>query len=992
MKNVIVILLFYLVSDIRTLPNEIKIGGLFGLRDPRNVENMMKYTVHRVTHGTEKYLGDSTLRFAIRYLSSDDSVAAGGMACRLVRSDVMAIFGPRSNDPSIYVTSLAGRLQIPHMETRFDLSGTTHEWAFNVYPKASLLARAYFHLTQHFQLKKVYMMYSNEDDFLQDVSEDLLNSGIVELKFRHSPSNELRTILMQARDLGYKHFMVELPEGDIKELFKLAVSLGMATPEYHYIVVNMDLQLVDLADAQAAGIGMTSFRLVNRDTIPSNDLLADIKSYEERTGSTILEPNGLLKTETALMYDAIVAFVQALSEAGRARTITNPDITCQGGRVWPDGKSLASYLNQIFFNGLSGQVTFRNGRRTFFDLDVLQLRPDGLKHVGSWSPADGLEPGDDLITPILPIVTTTPILTTTEEAIEEVTSTTLATTTMTPKPEIPVVSTIITDPKPETTTPDYVTIDPNHNTTEKIGEKTTPKGPNAGEVVGNEKELHGRNLRISTVLMEPWMMLKQDGVPRVGNDRYEGYIPDLLKELRFILGFDYQISQVSNGDWGEKTERGDWNGLVGELVRDEADLAAAPLKITNEREKVIDFTMPFMDDSMSLLVKPELLHKHTATEESFSASAFVVFRPFSLGVWLAIIGLFIFISFIMTLVYHFDPYEEKQELKDGTEAPRGQFNAGGSFWFTLSTMMMQGYAAAPKSIAGRLLAVFWFHFVLVVVISYAVSLYGVLYNQDRSPKPGDKVIDAIEDLTTTTPFSYGMIKSGELTNYFQYTTEKVHTKIWNSVLHHDTLVDNIEEGVKRTKQGDFALILETRKAEYLSLKSNCILKATAKSNLYKHKYGLAVSLGSPLRKSFNKALIDLERNSIVPKLYSKWWTKSPEESPCDFTSASKVPSNGMPTFSMKNLFGPLIIVGVGLILVMICAMIERTFHRKKKTFDDRRNIEELAAVPSPSNTNCYNTTPKELEYNGVPHDQEERKSLVLTENMENGKKEEDTSV
>lgn len=35
---------------------------------------------------------------------------------------------------------------------------------------------------------------------------------------------------------------------------------------------------------------------------------------------------------------------------------------------------------------------------------------------------------------------------------------------------------------------------------------------------------------------------------------------------------------------------GEWNGMIGELLRNEADMAIAPLTITFERESVVHFT------------------------------------------------------------------------------------------------------------------------------------------------------------------------------------------------------------------------------------------------------------------------------------------------------------------------------------------------------------------------------------------------------------------
>lgn len=43
--------------------------------------------------------------------------------------------------------------------------------------------------------------------------------------------------------------------------------------------------------------------------------------------------------------------------------------------------------------------------------------------------------------------------------------------------------------------------------------------------------------------------------------------------------------------------------MVGELIRHEGDLIIAPLTISNIRERVIQFSKPFMDIGISIMIK-----------------------------------------------------------------------------------------------------------------------------------------------------------------------------------------------------------------------------------------------------------------------------------------------------------------------------------------------------------------------------------------------------
>lgn len=61
---------------------------------------------------------------------------------------------------------------------------------------------------------------------------------------------------------------------------------------------------------------------------------------------------------------------------------------------------------------------------------------------------------------------------------------------------------------------------------------------------------------------------------------------------------------------------GQWNGIIGELLRNEADLAIAPLTINSLREKVVDFSKPFMNIGISIMIKKPI--KQVCTVEATS--------------------------------------------------------------------------------------------------------------------------------------------------------------------------------------------------------------------------------------------------------------------------------------------------------------------------------------------------------------------------------------
>lgn len=111
----------------------------------------------------------------------------------------------------------------------------------------------------------------------------------------------------------------------------------------------------------------------------------------------------------------------------------------------------------------------------------------------------------------------------------------------------------------------------------------------------------GKVFKITAVLHKPWLMLKDDSSNRSGNDRYEGYLVDLLDALAKKLHVNYELQLQQDGKYGMKDESGEWQGMIGSVMRGDADLAVGDITITAEREKAVDFSLPFMQTGITIL-------------------------------------------------------------------------------------------------------------------------------------------------------------------------------------------------------------------------------------------------------------------------------------------------------------------------------------------------------------------------------------------------------
>ena len=93
--------------------------------------------------------------------------------------------------------------------------------------------------------------------------------------------------------------------------------------------------------------------------------------------------------------------------------------------------------------------------------------------------------------------------------------------------------------------------------------------------------------------------------------------------------------------------------MVGELIRKEADMAIAPLTITSAREKVIQFSKPFLSLGISIMIKKP---------ERKSEGSFSFMNPLDDSIWYFILLSYSLVSFVLFLVSRCSPSEVRKVL------------------------------------------------------------------------------------------------------------------------------------------------------------------------------------------------------------------------------------------------------------------------------------------------------------------------------------------
>ncbi|KTF92669.1 hypothetical protein cypCar_00017067 [Cyprinus carpio] len=403
--------------------------------------------------------------------------------------------------------------------------------------------------------------------------------------------------------------------------------------------------------------------------------------------------------------------------------------------------------------------------------------------------------------------------------------------------------------------------------------------------------LFNTTLTITTILENPYVMLRANHQELEGNERYEGFCVDMLKELADILKFKYRIRLVGDGVYGVSGTNGTWTGMVGELISRKADLAVAALTITAEREKVIDFSKPFMTLGISIMYRVHIDDKKLAALPQLKEDGFLLFTeaddliyhnasdlnikgrrpgyfsfldPFSPGVWLFMLLAYLAVSCVLFLVARLTPYEWYNPhpcLKGRCSLLINQYSLGNSFWFPVGGFMQQGSTIAPRALSTRCVSGVWPH----------------------------------------------RLQHTENSRYQTYQ------RMWNYMYSKQpsVFVKSTEEGIARVLNSNYAYLLESTMNEYYRQR-NCNL--TQIGGLLDTKgYGIGMPLGSVYRDEFDLAILKLQEENRLEILKRKWW---------DGGKCPKEEDHRAKGLGMENIGGIFVVLVCGLLVAIFMAVLE----------------------------------------------------------------------
>ncbi|XP_031364187.1 glutamate receptor ionotropic, NMDA 2B isoform X6 [Apis dorsata] len=335
-----------------------------------------------------------------------------------------------------------------------------------------------------------------------------------------------------------------------------------------------------------------------------------------------------------------------------------------------------------------------------------------------------------------------------------------------------------------------------------------------------------------------------------------GFCIDLLQKFSEEIGFTYELVRVEDGKWGT-LENGKWNGLIADLVNRKTDMVMTSLMINSEREAVVDFTVPYMETGIAIVVA-----KRTGI---ISPTAFL--EPFDTASWMLVGIVAIHAATIMILLFEWLSPSGFNMKKN--PSPNHRFSFCRTYWLVWAVLFQAAvHIDSPRGFTARFMTNVWALFAVVFLAIYTANLAAFMITREEFHE-----FTGVDDHRLAKPWSHKpMFKFGTipwshtdstLAKYFK----EMHTymKEFNK--------SSVAEGIEAVISGEMdAFIYDGTVLDYLVAQDEDCRLLTVGSWYAMTGYGLAFSRNSKYLQMFNKRLLDYRDNGDLERLRRYWMT------------------------------------------------------------------------------------------------------------------------
>ncbi|CAL8273987.1 unnamed protein product [Lota lota] len=341
----------------------------------------------------------------------------------------------------------------------------------------------------------------------------------------------------------------------------------------------------------------------------------------------------------------------------------------------------------------------------------------------------------------------------------------------------------------------------------------------------------------------------------------KGFCIDILKKIAKSVKFTYDLYLVTNGKHGKKIN-GTWNGMVGEVVLKNAHMAVGSLTINEERSEVIDFSVPFIETGISVMV--------SRSNGTVSPSAFL--EPFSADVWVMMFVMLLLVSAMAVFIFEYlSPVGYNRCLADGREPHGPSFTIGKAIWLLWGLVFNNSVPVQnPKGTTSKIMVSVWAFFAVIFLASYTANLAAFMIQEeyvDQVTGLSDKKFQRPNDFSP--PFRFGTVPNGSTERNIRNNYPEMHSYM---VKFHQR---NVNDALQSLKTGKLdAFIYDAAVLNYMAGRDEgCKLVTIGSGYIFATTgYGIAIQKESLWKRHVDLAILQLFGDGEMEELEAMWLT------------------------------------------------------------------------------------------------------------------------
>lgn len=321
-------------------------------------------------------------------------------------------------------------------------------------------------------------------------------------------------------------------------------------------------------------------------------------------------------------------------------------------------------------------------------------------------------------------------------------------------------------------------------------------------------------------LLEPFALESGEG--------FEGFSIEIWEEVasRIEVEFDYVVLNTVEDQ-------------IDAVGSGEVDLATTAISITREREQLVDFSVPFYQAGLEILIPDQLGGAPGAVLRALSSQRVATL----FGI---LIGGTLLLGLVLWLV-------ERKSNEDFDSGRTGIFDG---VWWAMVTLTTVGYGdKVPRTTAGRLVSFVWMIFGIVFISVFTATLASAITLDEFQES-----VARVEDLSGRTVVTLEDTTSAEF-----LTSNDISFRPVDSV---ESAFDAIESG------GADAFVFDSPILRYYEANEGAGIARTVGGLLDEEYYGIALPADSPLKEPIDLALLGMYEDGTHERIRDRWFGDS----------------------------------------------------------------------------------------------------------------------